>query len=151
MGRIKISIAKNFWLQPGCLIGGNLLILPRHYLSKALNLSPVAKASSVATAPEDLVNKGELRHEKKEHKRHHGGERARPRSPRGGGDRRPRTPDREPLQRKRPQAEKREGKKKRRRGTGGKAKRQRGQDWKAFVEERKRKRQEDAAWRQRGR
>lgn len=118
-----------------------------HYLSKALNLSSAPKRSAKFREREASAESegGHKRHHDDFHERHNEEEKGR--GPGGGGSAQPRTPDKPPLERRKPVRDPR----KRKRGSGGKSKRERGQQFKEWVEERKRAKAEEQRWHQRRR
>eukprot|EP00438_Fugacium_kawagutii_P023414 Skav216597 [mRNA] locus=scaffold2855:143086:143937:+ [translate_table: standard] len=118
-----------------------------HYLTKALNPLALPKWSAAYKEAAGAEEEEEIVEEEppREKSRHH--DRKEKHGPGGDGSRKPRSPDRAPLQRRNPP----HPKGKRRRGSGGQAKKQRGRDFKQWVEEQRRQKKEKQQWHQRRR
>lgn len=119
-----------------------------HYLSKALHLRAAPKQSPRDRDAEDKRERGGDHRPREEHRGDDDEEPEGHNGPRGAGAARPVTPERAPIERRRPTHNKKKGRK---RGTGGKSKRERAQDFKEWVQEKKRRREEDQRWHQRRR
>lgn len=115
-----------------------------HYLSKALQKDLPRWSAAYHEAEQEHRDEGRGSEGKSSsaRPRHHGRGKEEEQGPCGDGSRRPKTPEREPLQRK-PQPKR---KNRTSRGSGGKKKRERASHFKQWVEERKKAKKEKQTW-----
>lgn len=116
-----------------------------HYLSKALGLKPGPTAPRKS---QDSKGKEEVRgssasgvDRRREHP-HQDGEVRIKEGPGGSGSQRPRTPEREPIKRRKPQRPRG----KRKRGSGGRAKRERAENFRTWVAHRREQKKKEEEW-----